>query len=111
LIPDAESHEGDIFAAVRRFKMQPGTIPAAEIGFKLLKEFTPAQDVSGIGFAGDLAGLRVVSDTKQRGKMSIEIGKGWVDRLTPALLQFRLNELIKAAQMTTVRQTGVVPAT
>jgi hypothetical protein len=110
LVPDAESHAGDIFAAARRFKAHPGVIPAAEVGFKLLSEFYPARYVPGIGFAGDLVGLRVVEDPRAKGKMSMDIGKGFVDRLTPTTLQLRVSELVQAADLIAFRRTGMVPA-
>jgi hypothetical protein len=110
LTPDAQSSVGDIFAAVRRFKSQPGAIPASEVGFKLLSEFDPTRNVAGIGFAGDFAGLKVVEDPRIKGKMTIDIGKGFVDRLTPRTLQTRVGELVKAADMTMFKKPGVIPS-
>jgi hypothetical protein len=49
-----------------------------------------------------LAGLRVVNNT-------IDVGKGWVDRLTPSTLEQRIRELDSAVELTIQRRAGVVP--
>lgn len=80
LTPDVESKAGNIFDAVGRFKTSPGVVTAAEVGFKVLRAFhsTRAHIVSGMGFAGDLAGLRVKEDDITKGHMFIEVGKIYV---------------------------------
>jgi hypothetical protein len=42
--------------------------------------------------------------------MTIDIGKGFVDRLTPRTLQTRVGELVKAADMTMFKKPGVIPS-
>ena len=104
LVPDAESKAGDVFALGKRFKASPGVITAAEFGYKMLKVFSPFRgNVGGIGFAGNVAALRVTNQV-------LDIGKGWVDRLTPSTLEQRVRELDSAVELTVRRQSGLVPA-
>jgi hypothetical protein len=112
LKPDAESKAGNIFDAVTRFKARPWVITAAEVGYKLLRAFFPSQsaNVPGVGFGGDLAGLRVAADSQIKTKMGLEVGKGFVDRLSPRTLEQRVKELGQALDMVLRRSPGVVPA-
>ena len=110
LQPDAKSNAGDIFDAVRRCKASPDVISAAEVGFRLKNEFYPSSGrVAGMGYAGDLSGLRVVGDTKHKDSMIINLGKGFIDRITPTTLDQRVRELAIALDMTSQNRAGVVP--
>ena len=94
LQPDAQSKAGDIFDAVRRCKARPDVISAAEVGFRMKDEFYPyTGQVAGMGFAGDLPGIRVNEDRSMKGKMTIDLGKGFIDRITPVALEQRVREL------------------
>jgi hypothetical protein len=105
LQPDAQSKAGDIFDAVRRCKIQPDVISAAEVGFRIKNEFYPTTgQVAGMGFAAGLSGLRVNKD------MTIDVGKGFIDRLTPTALDQRVQELGTAIDMTTQHRVGVISA-
>jgi hypothetical protein len=111
LQPDAQSKVGDIFDAVRRCKSSPDVISAAEVGFRMKDEFYPTLgQVAGMGFAGDLSGIRVNEDRSMKGKMTIDLGKGFIDRITPVALEQRVRELGAAIDMTAQHRTGIVPA-
>lgn len=112
LVPDVESKAGNIFDAVKRFKARPWVITAAEVGYKLLRAYFPNQaaNVPGVGFAGDLAGLRVAADKLVKTKMGLEVGKGFVDRLSPRTLEQRMKELGRALELVLRRTEGVIPA-
>jgi hypothetical protein len=111
LQPDADSKAGDIFDVVRRCKSRPDVISAAEVGFRMKDEFYPyIGDVSGMGFAAELSGLRVVEDRVTKGKMSIDVGKGFIDRITPTTLEQRVRELGTAIEMTAQHRVGVIAA-
>jgi hypothetical protein len=74
-------------------------------------EFYPyIGDVSGMGFAAELSGLRVVEDRVTKGKMSIDVGKGFIDRITPTTLEQRVRELGTAIEMTAQHRVGVIAA-
>jgi hypothetical protein len=111
LQPDALSKAGDIFDAVRRCKARPDVISAAEVGFRMKDEFYPyTGQVAGMGFAGDLSGIRVNEDRSIKGKMTIDLGKGFIDRITPGALEQRVRELGTAIDMTAQHRPGIVPA-
>lgn len=111
LMPDASSSAGDIFVEVDRCKKNPGVIAAAALGYKLLRVFETYRmhGVAGVGFDASYAGLRVKEDPKMKGKITIDIGKGYVDRITPATLEQRLKELWEAVERTLRKQPGDVP--
>jgi hypothetical protein len=74
-------------------------------------EFYPTLgQVAGMGFAGDLSGIRVNEDRSMKGKMTIDLGKGFIDRITPVALEQRVRELGAAIDMTAQHRTGIVPA-
>ena len=110
LTPDAESKAGNIFGAVGRCKANPWTITAAEVGYKILNAFHPARSslVHGIGYAGDFKGIRVVADKERKTKMSIDIGKGFIDRISPRTLEQRARELIQAVDLVVKHKEGTI---
>ena len=111
LQPDAKSKAGDIFDVVRRCKTSPDVISAAEVGFRMQNEFYPFRgQVAGMGYAAELSGLRVIEDRKVKDKMTINVGKGFIDRITPTTLDQRVRELAMALDMTSQNRAGVVPA-
>ena len=111
LQPDAQSKAGDIFDAVRRCKASPDVISAAEVGFRMQNEFYPSRgQVAGMGYAAQVSGLQVIEDRSIKGKMTINVGKGFIDRITPTTLEQRVRELGTALDMTSQGKPGVVPA-
>jgi hypothetical protein len=111
LQPDAQSKAGDIFDAVRRCKASPDVISAAEVGFRMQSEFYPSRGhVAGMGYAAQVSGLQVIEDRSIKGKMTINVGKGFIDRITPTELEQRVRELGTALDMTLQEKPGVVPA-
>jgi hypothetical protein len=66
--------------------------------------------VAGIGFAANLVGLRVVEDEKIKRKMTLDLGQGFIDRITPLALEQRVRELGQAIDLIMMRKPGVVPA-
>jgi len=63
-----------------------------------------------MGFAGDLPGIRVNEDRSMKGKMTIDLGKGFIERVTPVALEQRVRELGTAIDMTAQHRPGIVPA-
>jgi hypothetical protein len=112
LKPDAESKVGNIFRAVKRAKENPWTITVAEVGYKILNAYHPARSslVHGIGYAGELKGIQVVADKERKTKMSIDIGKGFINLVSPRTLEQRARELIKAVDLVVQRKEGTIAA-
>ena len=110
LKPDAESKVGNIFRAVKRAKENPWTITVAEVGYKILNAYHPARSslVHGIGYAGDFKGIRVVADKERKTKFSIDIGKGFIQLISPRTLEKRAGELIKAVELVVQRKEGTI---
>jgi hypothetical protein len=106
LAPDAESRVGNIFGAVGRAKANPWTITVAEVGYKILNAYHPARSslVHGIGYAGELKGIQVVADKERKTKMSLDIGKGFINLISPRTLEQRARELIRAVDELVVRR-------
>ena len=82
-----------------------------EVGFRMKSEFYPyTGQVAGMGLSGDLPGICVNQDRSMKGKMTIDPGKGFVDRITPVALEQRVRELGPAIDMTAQHRPGIVPA-
>jgi hypothetical protein len=45
-----------------------------------------------------------------KGKMTIDLGKGFIDRITPVALEQRVREFGSAIDMTVQHRPGIVPA-
>ena len=52
----------------------------------------------------------MIEDRSIKGKMTINVGKGFIDRITPTALEQRVRELGTALDMTSQEKPGVVPA-
>lgn len=63
-----------------------------------------------MGYAAQVSGLQVIEDRSIKGKMTINVGKGFIDRITPTALEQRVRELGTALDMTLQEKPGVVPA-
>lgn len=111
LKPDAQDCSGQlILNAAGRVNRQPidGSLSAFEVGWRILREYYPDEvnRVAGVGHDPALQGLRV---EREGTKVTIVVGKPYVEKTNPATLNQRVKEMGQAVDLVREGKTGVIP--